>query len=148
MTTSVSAPNPLKLVNTQHTMLHHDHIKSHPDGFSDTAPLITPSDPRWLFATRVQLVFNSANRIRSIGQLEDLIECGRGMGFAGMHARAIVGIVKEAQLRNGLDDIAMDELLKVPLPIDASEPSDRARWIIFGVLFTWSLMIAGLMQLV
>ncbi len=148
MTTAAQARKPLKLVNTQHDALPNDHTKSRPEEFSDTITSITPNDPRWLLATRVQLIFNSTNRIRSIGQLEDLLDCGRAMGFADIHARAIVGIVEEAQLRNGLDAIAMDELLQIPAPNAEEEHSDRTRWITFGVLFTWSLMIAGLMQLV
>ena len=148
MTTAVQAQNMLKLVNTQHDALPNDHAESRPEEFSDTEPHIAPNDPRWLLATRVQLIFNSTNRIRSIGQLEDLLDCGRGMGFSDMYARAIVGIVEEAQLRNGLDHIAMDELLQIPIPNTEEELSTRTRWITFGVLFTWSLMIAGLMQLV
>lgn len=110
--------------------------------------MISPNDPRWIFAARVQVVFNGTNRIRSMGQMNDLIECGAMLGFTNIHARAIVAIVEEAQLRNGLDEIAMDELMSIPKPETENELSDRTRWITFGMLFLWAFSIAGLMQLV
>ena len=141
-----SQPNqPLRLVNTQRAPLHQTHADELSPGFSDA---LSMTDPRWLFAVRVQMVFNSSNRVRSLGQLEDLLECADSMGFPDIHARAIVGIVEEAQLRNGLDTIAMEELRSIPLPPTNHELSPKSRWITFAALFAWSLMIAGLMQLV
>jgi len=70
------------------------------------------------------------------------------MGFSDMYSRAVVGIVENAQLRGGLDSLAMDELADIPSPNTNHELTNRGRWITFGVLFSWSLVIAGLMQLV
>mgnify|MGYP006939815894 CR=1 FL=1 len=137
--------NPLRLVNTQHDALHTSNTDSAESRFSDT---IAANDLRWLFATRVQMMFSTKNRIQSIGQLNDLIEVGVGMGFSEMYARVIVGIVEEAQLRGGLDRLAMSELMDIPCPVTEHGLSNRARWITFGVLFGWSFVIAGLMQLV
>lgn len=137
--------NPLRLVNTQHDALSIDHTESAESGFSDT---IAPNDLRWLFATRVQMMFSTKNRIQSLGQLNDLLSVGTGMGFTDMYARVIVGIVEEAQLRGGLDRVAMSELMDIPYPETEHGLSNRARWITFGVLFGWSFVIAGLMQLV
>jgi len=144
--TNASTPNQkLRLVNTPHRALHQTHADDSSPRFSDA---LSMTDPRWLFAVRAQMVFNSTNRVRSIGQLEDLIDCALSMGFPDIHARAIIAIVEEAQLRNGLDTIAMEELRSIPLPSPSHELSPRSRGITFAALFVWSLMIAGLMQLV
>lgn len=145
MRMSTSVPNQLRLVNTQHSVLHTDHTQTEGNQFSDA---IACDDPRWLFATRVQMVFSCSNRIQSLGQYNDLLETAIGMGFSDMHARAMVGIVEEAQLRGGLDPVAMNELMDIPTPATDHNLSNRGRWICFGVLFTWSFAIAGLMQLV
>lgn len=138
--------NQLRLVNTERTMMHTDNTESTEIGFSD---IIAPDDKRWLLATRVQLAFNDSNRVRSIGQFEDMLEIAHAFGFSDIHARAIICIVEEAQFRNGLDHLAMTELLQIPRPKQSEQPmSNRVRWTTFGVLFGWSLMIAGLMQLV
>jgi len=107
------------------------------------------TDPRWLFAARVQVTLSGAHT-PSVGLVDDLLDAAKRAGFSDMHARAMIAIVEESQLREGLDTIAMDELLKIPLPAQSDEPimSERARWLTFGVLFAWSLMIAGLMQIV
>lgn len=145
MKITAAPQNPLRLVNTPHDALHNDHTESAEPGFSDT---IANSDPRWLFATRIQMMFSTNNRIQSIGQLNDLLSVGTGMGFSDIYARVIVGIVEEAQLRGGLDRVAMSELMAIPTPETEQGLSDRGRWITFGLLFAWSLAIAGLMQLI
>jgi len=147
---TLSTPaHPLRLANMQHQSLHADNTNAVRNEFSDTiAQVLAQNDPRWLFAARVQMVCATANGIHSIGQMNDLVECAVNMGFTDMHARAMVGIVEEAQYRNGLDRCAMDELNAIPLP-DAMDPfSTKARWITFSVLFLWAFSIAGLMQLV
>ena len=142
LTISATDNTALRIVNVQHDSLSIHHAQP-------SCPVrLALDDPRWLFATRVQLTFSDTNRIPSIGQYNDLLETGRGMGFSDMYARTIVGIVETAQLRDGLDSLAMDELADIPSPNINNELSNRGRWITFAVLFSWSLLIAGLMQLV
>ena len=138
--------NQLRLVNTDRSMMLNDNIEPAKNGFSD---IIAPHDKRWILATRIQLAFSNSNRARSVGQLEDMLEIADALGFSDIHARAVICIVEEAQFRNGLDHLAMTELMQIPLP-KQSEPlmSTHARWTTFGVLFGWSLVIAGMMQLV
>jgi len=128
-------------------MMHNHHPHTPGPEFSDT---INRDDPRWLFATRVQITLALSNRTPSQGQFDDLLDIAEHAGFADIHARAIIGIVEEAQFRGGLDSITMHALLDIPSPDPSpdGELSTRARWITFGALFAWSLMIAGLMQLV
>ena len=121
------------------------HAETGAEEFSDT---LSPNDPRWLFASRVQMMFHSQNRVPSIGQLDDLIDTAMHMGFSNMHARAIINMVEEAQFRDGIDSDVVTKLLNLPAPESNHTQSDRTRWLTFGVLFAWSLMIAGLMQVV
>ena len=140
-----TSQSPLRCANTPLDALRKHHTESAENRFSDT---IAGDDPRWLFAIRVQIQYGPSKPIQSIGQYNDLLDVGAGMGFSDMYARVIVWIVEEAQLRSGLDRTAMIELMEIPSPESSNELSSRGRWITFGVLFGWSLMIAGLMQLV
>jgi hypothetical protein len=146
LTIESQAHNRLRLVNTSHRPMSD---QTNAPAQSAQPESITRTDPRWLFAARVQVMLSGA-RTPSIGLLEDLVDTAQRGGFSDMHSRAMIAIVEESQIRNGLDSIAMQELLQIPLPIQSEEPvlSVRARWMTFGVLFAWSLMIAGLMQLV
>lgn len=116
-------------------------------GFSDT---LAPSDPRWILATRSQMVFQLGRRVQSMGAIHDLVEIGTRLGFSEFASRSIIDIADSAQLRGGLDHAAKDALLGVPLPTNQqhTELSPRARWMVFGVLFGWALLIAGAMQMV
>jgi len=147
MTIQSSAQNRLRLINAPHQVLPEDYTPSAQTTLSD---IIAIDDPRWLFAARVQISLNGSNRTPTQGQFDDLLDIAQHAGFSDMHARAIVGIVEEAQRRGGLDVIAMNALMRIPTPASDTDPelSQRARWITFGALFAWSLMIAGLMQFV
>lgn len=146
-TMALSDSNPLRLVNGSCTMMQSNHSENTHDQFSDT---LDRDDPRWLLAVRVQIALNGSNRIHSAQALSRLIDIGIRLGFTKMEARAIVGVAEEAQLRDGLDRFAMLELLKIEKPALHAEHelSTRARWIAFGVLFSWALMVCCFMQLV
>jgi len=118
--------------------------------FSDTNPnpVIKRNDPRWLFAVRVQSALGDRNQFRSSSRRDELIESAVLSGFNPIHAAAMVAITEDAQTRNGLDQVAMNELLTVPAPDLTPLLSDRSRWIVFAALFGWACLIAGLMQLV
>ena len=139
--------NSLRLVNTPHIMGHESHSELEHSEFSDT---LSRNDPRWLFAARVQVVLNGSTRVGSAQEMDQLVGAGTRMGLSDMHSRAIIGVVEEAQLRNGLDHRAMRELGSISSLTMMSDPelSARARWITFGALFVWAFAIAGLMQLV
>lgn len=108
------------------------------------------TDPRWRFAARVQLVLGSHFKVQNLGQYESLVESAERAGISGIHARAMICIVEDAQVRGGLDHQAMEQLSNIPLPIGGNKESmpDRLRWMTFGVLFVWAFAIAGMMQFV
>ena len=109
---------------------------------------ILPDDPRWVFAMRARLAISSG--AHSNEDMRQLVEQGMKQGLSVMQIRAIIGVLERAVQRGGFDLIAHDEIMRIPeVDRDAAQPlSDRARWIVFGALFAWALMIAGLMQLV
>ena len=136
----------LRLINTPHDVCTKDHADGAAQAFSDA---MAADDPRWVLAARAQIIFHRNNRIPSIGQYDDLMACAESAGFSPIHGQAIVAIVEEAQFRGGLDRIAMEALMRIPAPsVSSPELSGRARWMTFGVLFAWSLLIAGMMQMV
>lgn len=146
MTTGSGDLQALRLINAPHEVCPKNHDERTEQVFSDA---MSPDDPRWVFAARAQIIFSSNNRIPSIGQYDDLMACAESAGFSPIHGQAIVAIVEEAQFRGGLDRVAMEALLRIPAPsVESSELSGRARWMTFGVLFVWSMLIAGMMQLV
>jgi len=72
------------------------------------------------------------------------------MGLGSMQSQALIGIVERADDRGGIDTAARDEIMLVPHSNDgvSGDLSNRVRWLVFGVLFSWALLIAGLMQVV
>lgn len=139
-----SAPRfsrPLRLVNAHHAPLPAHHARAGSDRFSDT---ISRDDTRWVFAANVQMRLEYGHD----GDHQSIIDTGHRMGLSDLQSRAIIAIVEEARARGGLDRSAMRQLLEVPAPDNGHELSDRARWLTFGVLFAWALLIAFLMQLV
>ena len=84
-----------------------------------------------------------------MGSVQDLVAVGSRLGFSEFASRSIIDITENAQLRGGLDHSAKNALLGVPLPTALDhELSNKARWMVFGVLFGWALLIAGVMQMV
>lgn len=110
--------------------------------------LMRSDDPRWVFAMRARLTLDRG--IDSNDTIARLIEQGMSMGLNSMQIRAIIGIIEQANARGGFDLIAHDEIMRLPeAESDACNTlSDRARWITFGALFAWALLIAGLMQII
>lgn len=137
----------LRLVNTQHVSLPAHHRAEAAERFSDT---LSRGDVRWLYAVRVQTVIDRGFGLGRPCDRQAMVDAGERMGLSDMQSRAIIGIVEDAQTRGGLDRRAAESLLAVPVPESGPtvELSDRARWMVFGVLFGWALLIAGLMQLV
>lgn len=131
----------LRLINTQRSPLPAHHAPGDTERFSDS---ITRDDVRWVFAANVQMRLEHGNGEHHQG----MIDTGHRMGLSDMQSRAIIGIVEDAVTRGGLDRTAMRELLAVPASDSSHELTDRARWLTFGVLFAWALLIAFLMQLV
>lgn len=112
--------------------------------FSDA---IKRDDARWTLATRVQLVFSTSRGITP-HHCNEIERVATTLGISPMHASLIIGIVERAQLRGGLDAIAMEELLEVPQARSVTTNHKKARLIGFAVLCVWSILIALLMQLV
>lgn len=136
---SSAAPR-LRLSRGGHGMLPGGNTPSQPD-------LIKSDDPRWVFAMRARLVLDRG--VESNESIARLVEQGMSMGLSNMQIRAIIGIIEQANQRGGFDLIAHDEILRLPEVESESSNilSERARWITFGLLFGWALLIAGLMQL-
>lgn len=111
-----------------------------------SAPL-PHDDLRWIYAARIQLALNHGPSLLAGESMLSLLRAGQRLGLSEDSARTVIGIVVDAQARGGLDRRAMSELSTVPEPF-APELSARTRWIVFGLLFTWALSIAGLMILV
>jgi hypothetical protein len=135
-----STPHPMmRLVNTQHPVLAGANAA---DRIADSA------DPRWVFAMRARLVVERG--MLTDQSMDRLQTQAQRMGLSMMQSKAVIGILERAQGRDGFDHIAHDELMRLPEiePEPNHELSDRARWLTFGVLFGWALLIAGVMQVV
>lgn len=131
----------LRLAHMPGQMLHERHTPS------QTAPLHA-GDPRWVFAVLVRL---EIERGTLTGAIHDrLMHSGERMGLGPMQAQALFAITQESLARGGFDSSTRADILSVPAPCtrDPSELSDRTRWMVFGALFCWALMIAGLMLIV
>ncbi len=78
------------------------------------------------------------------------MESAARIGLSPMQAEAIVGIVEDASNRGGIDRVAHDQIMALPEIADTNADglSERARWMTFGMLFAWALMVAGIMQVV
>jgi len=142
-----SSSGPLRLVNGPDAVMAPINAGGANDAFSDA---MAPGDRRWLFAARVQAVLQSGIALAPEDNWQAVVEAGEQMGLNVFQCRSIVHIVEDAQSRGGLDTIAMRELLSVPEP-DADDDDElpaRVRWTVFGVLFCWALLVAGLMQVV
>ncbi len=137
--------HPLRLINTNQGMMHIHHI---PDLQDESSGGMSDIDPRWVFAARVQTALGGRPRVQSISQYQELVIRGTKAGFSDLHSKAIIAIAEQAQQRGGLDRITMNELEAIPAVLQTEAMSNKARWITFGVLFSWSLLIAGMMQIV
>ena len=141
-----SSAHALRFINNDRDLSPEHHTRENEHGFSDALDI---SDPRWILATRSQLILQQGGRIQSLGPIHDLIDLGTRLGFSEFASRAIIAIVEEAQVRGGLDTIAKNELLQIPRPsFDDHELSHQAKSMVFGLLFGWALLIAGIMQMV
>lgn len=105
-------------------------------------------DPRWIFAMRARICieYNTLDD----NTMEYLVRQGSNIGLGLMQSRAIIAIIQDASLRGGFDQTAQQQILHVPFE-DATwnaSMSDRTRWLTFGALFAWAMIIAGLMQFV
>lgn len=98
---------------------------------------------RWVFAANVQMHLTHGDGENH----SSMIETGRRMGLSDMQSRAIIGIVEQAVARGGLDRAATRQLQTVPAPDTDHELSERARWLVLGVLLAWALLVALLMRL-
>lgn len=106
------------------------------------------NDPRWVFAMRARLSIDY--EILDSEAMDRLIRQAQRIGLNPIQARAIIAIIEAATMRGGIDQVAQQQILSVSTD-DAAEKdalSDRARWLTFGALFAWALLIAGVMQVV
>lgn len=131
----------MRLVNNDEPMMREDNTPS-------IVTRIDPHDPRWVFAMRARLSIEY--QILDDDKIERLIKQAGGIGLNPIQARAIIGIVEDATQRGGIDRMAHQQISSVPFDASSEQEglSDRARWLTFGVLFAWALMIAGVMQVV
>lgn len=131
----------LRLAHTPGQMLHKRHRPSQTDS-------LHAGDPRWVFAVLVRLEIERGTL--SEGSHDRLLLSGERMGLGPMQAQALIAITREAMARGGFDSTTRAAILSVPAPTDGAhgELSDRTRWMVFGALFCWALMVAGLMQIV
>ncbi len=133
----------MRLVNT-----HSAAMKPARD-MGSPAVQIENDDPRWVFAMRVRAAIEY--QVVDEQAIARLLDQASAIGLNPMQARAIMGIIQDATQRGGIDTRAHREIASVPVneaARAADDLSDRARWIAFGMLFVWALLIAGLMQLV
>lgn len=130
----------MRLVNTADRALPKRTIPS-------SSPNVEINDPRWVFAMRARLSIEY--QILDEETVARLISQAKAIGLNQMQARAIIGIVEDATVRGGMDSIAHKQLMDVPATesSDHEGMTDRARWLTFGVLFAWALLIAGVMQI-
>lgn len=131
----------MRLVNTADHVLHERTILS-------SRSNIDVNDPRWVFAMRARLSIEY--QILDEETVDRLISQAKAIGLNQMQARAVIGIVEDATVRGGMDSIAQKQLMDVPATESSDQEgmTDRARWLAFGVLFAWALLIAGVMQIV
>lgn len=118
------------------------------DNAPDQPESIAADDPRWSFAMRARLVIE--RQPLNTRAMDRLMESAARIGLSPMQAEAIVGIVEDAFNRGGIDRIAHDQIMALPENTDTNADglSERARWMTFGMLFAWALMVAGIMQVV
>jgi hypothetical protein len=141
-----SLPITLRLSNNETSLLPRTDTKEQPNEFSDS---IDRFDTRWVFAARVQIALDRDQVLDSASDRHDLVCQAQQMGLSSMSAVAIFDVVENAQKRGGLDRMAMNSLSRIPGAREVeSELSNRARWLVFGVLFGWALLIAAIMQVV
>lgn len=130
----------LRLSNTPHAMVHTDNA-------GDGDGQLSVNDPRWVFVVLVR-------RELELGPLSDrtrdrMVRCGERLGIAPMQARSLIATVERAVGGFGFGADTSDAIRRVSAGnhTPSAELSDRARWMVFGVLTCWAVMIAGLMQL-
>ena len=109
---------------------------------------LAANDPRWIFAVLVRIELDRGSL--SNETRDRLFVAGERLGLGILQVNALIAIAQCAHERGGFDSISREEILSVPESSrsGAGELSDRSRWLVFGVLFCWALMIAGLMQMV
>jgi len=78
-------------------------------------------------------------------EFEAMVRQCTDLGFAPLHAQAIIQIVQRASARGGLDHSAMEELAQLPKPCCIGKLCLGHKVMVFGFLSAWSLGIAGLM---
>ena len=109
---------------------------------------LSVNDPRWVFVVLVRRELERG----PLGEcdLDRMIRCGARLGIAPMQARALIAVVEQRAGARWAGPDLRDAILRIPAGNHSpdAELSDRARWMVFGVLICWAIMIAGLMQLV
>ncbi|MEM9373474.1 MAG: hypothetical protein AAGA55_07505 [Planctomycetota bacterium] len=104
---------------------------------------ISRGDPRWLLAARVQLLMWGESRLSE--QHRDRLLCSADrLGFAPIHAAAIITAAERACQRGGLDYAASVEIAGIPGP-RAPVLLGLARWCRILVASLVSAVIAMVM---